>query len=282
MRANVVKQIRQYHGVVTNADKTIADAGQEQIRAAYKCGELLGREKAKVRSGHWGRFCKECGISEDTAGRYIKLSKSADLRELIQKYRTLNAAYQGEEITSARRQPIPIISIGTAPPDSGVKPIVAHQSKGEGTNGGGKVDSTPSNGDGHNGIDLKAKVKGGGTLGDLLNKVSPAVRADIESQLHGAANGGRVLSATTSTVAPVEESGSESTSPRRLIDPLEIGGEEIAGLFQGPVLIDALLLQLKHCAETEDPVEIDACVSYLKPIVSWYEKYAATVEALAE
>jgi hypothetical protein len=90
MRESVVVQIRQYHGLVTNADKTIADAGREQIRAAYKCGQLLDKEKANVGSGQWGRFCDNCGISEDTVGRYIKLSKSADLRKLIEKYRSLN------------------------------------------------------------------------------------------------------------------------------------------------------------------------------------------------
>jgi hypothetical protein len=142
------------------------------------------------------------------------------------------------------------------------------------------VDLAPSNGDGHNCIDLKAKVKGGGTLGDLKGKLSPSAWAQIESQLHRATNGDQVQKAKTSTVAPVEDSPRETTSAHRLINPLEVDEEDIAGLFQGPVLIDALLVQLKQCAETEDPAEIDACVSYLKPIVSWYEKYAAKAEAL--
>src|SRR4051812_10334889 len=185
MKSNVAKQIRQYHTAVVNADKRIADVGKEQIRAAYNCGQLLDKEKAKVRSGQWGKFCQQCGMSEDTAGRYIKLSKSADLRELIQKYRSLNVAYQSEGITSAQRQRITVKPISTIAPDKKAKPTVAHQNDG----GGGGGNATRHNGGGNDGFDLKAKVKGFGTLGDLLNIVPPAMRADIESQLHLAANG---------------------------------------------------------------------------------------------
>lgn len=280
-RPEIVEQIRQYHCLVSSADKTITDAGREQIRAAYKCGELLVKEKAHVRSGHWGRFCEKCGMSEDTAGRYIKLYKSADLRDLIQKYRTLNSAYQGQGITSPQRQRITITGVGSArtpaPPLSDIKSPVPHRRNGGGTGVGGKVDSAPGTGDGNKGINLKAKVKGGGTLGDLLKNVSPAVRANIESQLRLTDNGGVAQEADESTVRPSQNSRTE-TNPR-LIDPSKVGVDEIAEAFRPPLLIDALLLQLKQCGETENPAEIDAYVSSLRPIINWYEEYATTAEA---
>lgn len=278
MQKDVVEQIRQYHSLVSNADKTITDAGRQQIEAAYKCGQLLVEEKAYVRSGHWGRFCEKCGMSEDKAGRYIKLYKSAGLRELIQKYRTLNSAYQGEGITSPQRQRITIKAVGSAqtpPPSSGNKSTVAHRS-------GGKLDLAPVIADVEDGINLKAKVKGFGTLGDLLKSVPPAVRADIESQLRLAADGGTAQKSNQSLVSPADDApGGEPKLNHRLINPMELGGDEIAGLFQGPLLVDALLVQLKQCAETEDPAEIDACVSFLKPVVEWYQKHAAMAEAVA-
>jgi hypothetical protein len=140
-RPTAVKQIRQYHGAVINANKTIDVAGREQIRAAYKCGQLLEKERGSVRSGQWGKFCKRCGMSEDTAGRYIKLSLSADLRDLIQNYRTLNAAYVGEEITPAPRRRITVKEVSPAPPGSGTNPPVQN------TGGDGSSASPDGKGD---------------------------------------------------------------------------------------------------------------------------------------
>lgn len=153
-RPEIVEQIRQYHGVVLKADKAIADTGRQQIEAAYKCGQLLVEEKAHVRSGHWGRFCKKCGISEDTAGRYIKLYKSAGLRELIKNYRTLTAAYVGLEITPAPRQRIRVIPpiALPAPSDANVNIPVAGRNS-EGTNGSAEGESAPGDGGGNTGDD---------------------------------------------------------------------------------------------------------------------------------
>ncbi|HOX59023.1 MAG TPA: hypothetical protein P5205_18085 [Candidatus Paceibacterota bacterium] len=275
---NVIDQIRQYHGVVLNAYKTIADTGRQQIEAAYKCGQLLVKEKAHVRSGHWGRFCESCGISEDTAGRYIKLCKSADLRDLIQNYSTLNSAYQGEGITSPQRQRIRVITPAPATTNTAVSSPVAEVRNGRRTKQTIKADSAPVTGSGADGINLKTKVKGIGTLGDLLGIVPPAMRADIESQLRLAANGGTAQKSDESTIPPVENSRTK-TDPR-LIDPSELGVDEIAGAFRPTLLIDALLLQLKRCGETENPAEIDACLSSLRPVINWYEEYATKAEAL--
>ena len=201
---------------------------------------------------------------------------------MIQKYRTLNAAYVGLEITSAPRKRITVTAVGSvqtpAPASSRIKSPVAHSSNGGGTRGGSKVDPAPSRGDADNGIDLKAKVKGVGTLGDLMKIVPPAMRADIESQLRLAAKGGTVQKSDESTIPPVENSRTE-TDPR-LIDPSKVGVDEIAVAFRPPLLIDALLLQLKQCGETENPAEIDAYVSSLEPIINWYEEYAATAEGI--
>jgi hypothetical protein len=269
IQTNVVTQIRQYHGQVVSADKSIADIGKAQIRAAYKCGQLLAQERARCQPNGWGRWCKKNlpDMSKSTIGRYILLTEVSDLTHLERNYRTLNAAYVGEEITSAPRQRITIETI-----------------KGSSANTGHGQGLKHHNGDGNDGINLKAKVKGGGNLGDLMSKVSPSARAEIESQFEKSpVNGGKVQKATFRTPAPgtyVEfgtGANKRSTPDHRKIDPSELGGEEIAGLFQRPLLIDALLLQLKRCAESKDADEIRACASNLKPIVKWYEKYAAKV-----
>ncbi len=296
MRPTIVKQIRRYHGVVVHADKTIADAGRKQIRAAYNCGLLLAQQRAKCQSNGWGKWCKKHipEISKSTIGRYILLTEVSDLTHLETKYRTLNAAYVGEEITSAPRQRITIKTVTPAEPvERAVVPKYQDRkgkslAQNDGRNrcgiesGSTEIAAKPIDGDGNgdNGIDLKAKVRGGGNLGYLMGKVSPSARAQIQSQLHQAANGGEVQTAEASTVAPVEGDGGGTTPKARLIDPLELGGEAIAGLFQGPLLIDALLLQLKQCAESHNPTQIYGCVSSLKPIVIWYEEHAAKAEAL--
>jgi hypothetical protein len=200
-----------------------------------------------------------CTTAEMVDAIELILDDVKDIPEFLQGHvEALEPLKPWTEITSAPQQRITIKTINGSSANTGCEPTSKHR-----------------NGDGNDGINLKTKIKGGGNLGELINKVSPAARAAIESQLHPAGNGGLVQKANASIVAPVEDESSKPTSNPRLIDPLKLGGKEIAGFFQGPLLVDALLLQLKECSETKNPGEIDACVSYLKPIVKWYEKYAA-------
>ena len=134
-QTNVVTQIRQYHNQVVSLNKRIADVGREQIRAAYKCGQLLAQERAKCQPNGWGRWYKKNlpDISKSTIGRYILLTEVSDLTHLERNYRTLNAAYVGEKITSAPRQRITIKAIKGSSANTGAEPVVEHH------NGGGSA-----------------------------------------------------------------------------------------------------------------------------------------------
>lgn len=272
--ASTVRQIRQYHNQVIEADKAIDDAGREQIRAAYKCGELLAQEKGSHWNS-WGKWCKKHlpDMSTSTIGRYILLFNSSDLTILIKKYRTLNAAYVGEGITSAPRQRITIKPVMPAEAASGAAPTVTRHVV------GGSV--ARRNGDGADGVDLKAKIKGGGNLGDLFKKVSPEARAAIESQLREAANGGQVQRATSQTPGS-EQYGinrdDDGMTEAEKIDPSEIGVEEIARLYSSSLLVDALLLQLQQWAEENDAAKIAACALSIRPLVEWHAQHAPNAE----
>jgi hypothetical protein len=278
MRTDVVTQIRRCHEQVLDADKCIDEAGKQQIRAAFKCGQLLAQEHDKCRSGGWGKWCDKHipEISTSTIGRYISLSKSSDLTKLIQKYRTLNSAYVGEGIVPAPRQRITIKPIVPTSSDSKAVAIVAQHN--------GSKSVAPHNGDGADSINLKAKLKGGGNLGDLLGKVSPVARAAIESQLRGSADGGQVQSSPSPSPAPEGNGGCNSTldghskSDELAIDASGMGVEEIARLFPGSLLVEALLLQLQRSIEKNDAAKIVACASSLRPLVEWHAQHAPKAE----
>lgn len=287
-QTNLVAQIRQYHNQVLSLNKTIADVGREQIRAAYRCGELLARQRMKCPTNGWGKWCKMNlpDMSKSTIGRYISLTEVSDLTHLERNYRTLNAAYVGEGITSAPRQRITITAIDTASPSAGaeVKPTVAHRSNGRGNNGGGKVDSARSNGDENVAVDLKAKLKGGGNLGDLLNKVSPKARAEIESQLQKSPpNDGKGATATYATPAPdaqIEIGENEETTNEAPLAP-EAAKDPLARASIAK-LTEAIIAKCKHESKPHQKLKdllkwaFDAVPD--RVLSEWLREYCTTAE----